>query len=120
MLTGGSAFGLDAASGVATFQAGIDGPALESALRARGCAVSVLRGDADPPDGRPDESGEEEDFARMLEESLEARSVEEGQTVEGVLVSLTQDAAFIDVGGKGEATMDPAGILNPGRLYGWL
>jgi small subunit ribosomal protein S1 len=59
------------------------------------------------PDGSPAETAEEDDFARMLEESLEARSIEKGQTVEGVLVSLSHDVAFIDVGGKGEATMDP-------------
>lgn len=51
--------------------------------------------------------GEEgEDFATMLEASFQARSLEEGQTVEGVLVSLTEDVVFVDVGGKGEATMD--------------
>ncbi len=59
------------------------------------------------PDDPPAETAHEDDFARMLEESLEARSIEKGQTVEGVLVSLSHDVAFIDVGGKGEATMDP-------------
>jgi len=61
----------------------------------------------DAGDDRPAETEHEDDFARMLEESLEARSIEKGQTVEGVLVSLSHDVAFIDVGGKGEATMDP-------------
>jgi small subunit ribosomal protein S1 len=60
------------------------------------------------PDSPPGENDQEDDFARMLDESLEARPVEEGQTVEGVLVSLSHDVAFVDVGGKGEATMDPA------------
>ncbi len=48
----------------------------------------------------------EEDFASMLEESLEPAVFERGQTVEGTIVSLSRDVAFIDVGGKGEATMD--------------
>jgi len=69
----------------------------------------VLPADAveSPPADPPVEATPEVDFARMLEESAEARSIEEGQTVEGVLVSLTREVAFIDVGGKGEASMDP-------------
>ncbi len=47
-----------------------------------------------------------EDFASMLEESLEARSFETGETVEGRIVSVGRDVAFIDIGGKGEATID--------------
>lgn len=46
----------------------------------------------------------------MLEESFKAlpsktRSFELGQSVEGVIVALGHDAAFVDIGGKGEATI---------------
>lgn len=46
----------------------------------------------------------------MLEESfraepLQTRSFEPGQTVEGVIVAIGRDSAFVDIGGKGEASM---------------
>jgi small subunit ribosomal protein S1 len=46
----------------------------------------------------------------MLEESFQAqppqtRSFEVGQSVEGVIVAIGHDAAFVDIGGKGEATI---------------
>ncbi len=47
-----------------------------------------------------------EDFAAMLEASLKARAIEQGQTVEGVIVAIGPEVAFVDVGGKGEATID--------------
>jgi small subunit ribosomal protein S1 len=53
-----------------------------------------------------DESLENEDFASMLEDSFEVVSYEAGQTVEGRIVAIAKDVAFIDVGGKGEATID--------------
>lgn len=59
----------------------------------------------DPKDNETSIEGEE-DFASMLEESLEPATYEQGQTVEGVIVSLSKDVAFVDVGGKGEATID--------------
>ena len=49
---------------------------------------------------------EEEDFARMLEESLQPETYQEGEMVEGRIVSVSSDVAFIDVGGKGEATIE--------------
>jgi small subunit ribosomal protein S1 len=48
----------------------------------------------------------EDDFASLLEASFQAASFEIGQQVQGVCVSMGQDVAFIDVGGKGEATID--------------
>ncbi len=48
----------------------------------------------------------EEDFGAMFEASVQAHRVEKGQTVEGTVVAIGQDVAFVDVGGKGEATMD--------------
>jgi small subunit ribosomal protein S1 len=48
----------------------------------------------------------EEDFAAMFEASLKAKRFEKGQTIEGVVVGLGPEVAFIDVGGKGEAMID--------------
>jgi len=77
-----------------------------------------------PPDEkRPGTAGEEspeigsernpdgEDFASMLEASLEkaapqGRAFEVGQSVEGVIVAVGRDAVFVDIGGKGEASMN--------------
>jgi small subunit ribosomal protein S1 len=49
-----------------------------------------------------------DDFASMFEASLKARRIEQGQTIEGTVVAIGADVAFIDVGGKGEATIDIA------------
>jgi small subunit ribosomal protein S1 len=49
---------------------------------------------------------ETEDFAAMFEASLQAKRVEQGQTVEGTIVGIGPEVAFVDVGGKGEATID--------------
>jgi small subunit ribosomal protein S1 len=47
-----------------------------------------------------------EDFAAMFEASLQAKRVEKGQTIEGTIVAIGPEVAFVDVGGKGEATID--------------
>ena len=60
----------------------------------------------DPPD-------EQEDFARILEESAAPRSYREGETVEGTIVSVGTDVAFVDIGGKGEATIDIEELADP-------
>jgi small subunit ribosomal protein S1 len=49
---------------------------------------------------------ESEDFAAMLEESLQPRMFRNGEAVEGKIVAFGADVAFVDVGGKGEATID--------------
>jgi small subunit ribosomal protein S1 len=49
-----------------------------------------------------------EDFAALFEASLKAKRIEQGQTIEGTIVALGPDVAFVDVGGKGEATIDIA------------
>ena len=59
------------------------------------------------------EEEEEEDFARMLEESLQPKSLREGEPVEGKIVALGSDVAFVDVGGKGEATIDLTELADP-------
>jgi small subunit ribosomal protein S1 len=47
-----------------------------------------------------------EDFAAMFEASVKARRFETGQTLEGTIVAIGPEVAFIDVGGKGEATIE--------------
>src|SRR5437764_13938915 len=44
----------------------------------------------------------------MFEASTKAKRVEKGQTVEGRIVGIGADVVFVDVGGKGEATIDLA------------
>ena len=48
----------------------------------------------------------EEDFAAMFEASLKAKRFERGQTIEGTIVAIGPEVAFVDVGGKGEATIE--------------
>ena len=49
-----------------------------------------------------------EDFAAMFEASLKPKRFEKGQTIDGTIVALGADVAFVNVGGKGEATIDLA------------
>ena len=55
----------------------------------------------------------EEDFAALFEASLKARRFEKGQTIEGIVVSIGPEVAFVDVGGKGEASIDIDEIKDP-------
>jgi small subunit ribosomal protein S1 len=48
----------------------------------------------------------DEDFAAMFEASIKAKRFEKGQTLEGTIVAIGPEVAFVDVGGKGEATID--------------
>ena len=48
----------------------------------------------------------EEDFAAMFEASQQARRFERGETIEGAIVAIGPDVAFINVGGKGEAVIE--------------
>jgi small subunit ribosomal protein S1 len=50
----------------------------------------------------------EEDFASMFEASLQATRVEKGQTIEGTIVAIGPEVAFVNVGGKGEAVIEVA------------
>jgi len=47
-----------------------------------------------------------EDFAAMFEASIQAKRFEKGQTLEGTIVAVGPEVAFVDVGGKGEATIE--------------
>jgi small subunit ribosomal protein S1 len=65
--------------------------------------------------GEPNESDEaggtsaaSDEFAAMFEASLKPKRVDKGQVLEGRIVGIGQDVAFVDVGGKGEATIDLA------------
>ena len=49
---------------------------------------------------------DEEDFAAMFEASRQARHYEQGQTIEGTIVAIGPEVAFVNVGGKGEAAID--------------
>jgi small subunit ribosomal protein S1 len=46
---------------------------------------------------------QEDDFATMFEASIKARQFEQGQTIEGTIVALGSEVAFVSVGGKSEA-----------------
>ena len=54
----------------------------------------------------------EEDFAAMFEASVQAKRLDTGDSVEGTIVAIGEEVAFVDVGGKGEATMDLAELRN--------
>jgi small subunit ribosomal protein S1 len=54
----------------------------------------------------------EEDFAAMFEASLQAKRVEKGQTIEGTIVAIGPEVAFVNVGGKGEALIEVAELKN--------
>jgi small subunit ribosomal protein S1 len=47
-----------------------------------------------------------EDFAAMFEASTKAKRIDRGQTIEGRIVLIGPEVAFVDVGGKGEATIE--------------
>ena len=48
----------------------------------------------------------EEDFATMFEASIQAKRFERGQTIEGTIVAIGPEVAFVNVGGKGEALLE--------------
>jgi small subunit ribosomal protein S1 len=48
----------------------------------------------------------EEDFAAMFEASIKAQRFERGQTIEGTIVAIGAEVAFVNVGGKGEASIE--------------
>lgn len=57
------------------------------------------------------EPDEEEDFEKLFEASTQttkARRFEQGQTIEGTIVTIGAESALVDVGGKSEAEIDVA------------
>ncbi|MGH9391817.1 MAG: S1 RNA-binding domain-containing protein, partial [Vicinamibacteria bacterium] len=76
-------------------------------IAAEDAAVSASETDgAQDAQPAPAPAEPEENFGEMLEGSLRARAFEEGQAVSGVVVAIGPDVAFIDIGGKSEATID--------------
>lgn len=51
-------------------------------------------------------SHEDDDFATLFEASLKTKRFDRGQTIEGTIVAIGPEVAFVNVGGKGEATID--------------
>jgi small subunit ribosomal protein S1 len=54
----------------------------------------------------------DEDFAALFEASTQATRLEKGQTTEGTVVAIGPEVAFVNVGGKGEATIDIGELKN--------
>ncbi|MCX6543127.1 MAG: S1 RNA-binding domain-containing protein [Acidobacteria bacterium] len=54
----------------------------------------------------------EEDFASMFEASVKATHFDKGQTIEGTIVAIGPEVAFVNVGGKGEAVIDIEELKN--------
>jgi small subunit ribosomal protein S1 len=57
-------------------------------------------------------SAGEDDFATLFEASLKAKQFRQGQTIEGVIVAIGPEVAFVDVGGKSEAAIEVAELKN--------
>jgi small subunit ribosomal protein S1 len=55
----------------------------------------------------------EEDFAALFEASVKAKQLEKGQTIEGTIVAIGSEVAFVDVGSKGEAVVDLDELKGP-------
>ncbi len=55
----------------------------------------------------------DEDFAALFEASLQTKRFEKGQTIEGTIVAIGQEVAFVNVGGKGEAMIEIDELKNP-------
>ena len=54
----------------------------------------------------------EEDFAAMFEASVKPKRFHRGQTIEGTIVAIGGEVAFVNVGGKGEAQIEIAELKN--------
>src|SRR3989449_4837006 len=65
------------------------------------------------PDRPRSDFEDDEDFARMLEEASAPKFHREGETVVGTIVALGEEVAFVDIGGKGEATIDIEELADP-------
>jgi len=58
------------------------------------------------------ESEPEEDFAALFAQHEARRAVERGQVVKGRVIQISEEHVFVDVGGKGEAWIDRAELLD--------
>ena len=55
---------------------------------------------------------QDDDFATLFAASEQTKRFRNGQTVAGKIVAIGADAAFVDVGGKGEATIELSELKN--------
>ena len=55
---------------------------------------------------------QDDDFATLFAASEQTKRFRNGQTIEGSIVAIGADAAFVDVGGKGEATIELSELKN--------
>jgi len=55
---------------------------------------------------------EDDDFATLFAASEQTKRFRSGQTIEGTVVAIGADAAFINIGGKGEATIELSELRN--------
>jgi small subunit ribosomal protein S1 len=55
---------------------------------------------------------EDDDFATLFAASEQTKRFRNGQTIEGTVVAIGADAAFINIGGKGEATIELSELRN--------
>ncbi len=62
----------------------------------------------DPEMTEPETIEPEEDFATLFEASIKAKRYRRGQTVEGDIVAIGAEVAFVNLGGKGEAQIELA------------
>jgi small subunit ribosomal protein S1 len=58
------------------------------------------------------ESDSEEDFAALFAQHEARRTLEKGQVVKGRVIQISDEHVFVDVGGKGEAWIDRAELLD--------
>ncbi len=59
------------------------------------------------------EPSEDEDFAALFEASLKTKRFQKGQMIEGTIVAIGPEVAFVNVGGKGEATIETDELKDP-------
>ncbi len=59
---------------------------------------------------------QEEDFASLFAASQQTRKFKNGQAIEGMIVAIGPEVAFVNVGGKGEATIDVAELKDDDGL----
>ena len=55
---------------------------------------------------------DDDNFESLFEASLKVNRFDEGQTIQGTIVAIGPEVAFVDVGGKGEATIEIEELLD--------
>src|SRR5256885_8279246 len=74
--------------------------------------LAIRRGSQMPDRPRSD-SEDSEEFARMLEEASAPKSHREGETVEGIIVAIGGEVAFVDIGGERGGGHQHRGLVGP-------